>query len=135
TSVVPTRASILTSPLLVLGWPNFPAVKNGTVVPLVGTVSVRVFANAPVVPLRNRIAPPPAADTTGDGDADGCPAATGGIDHANPARRRRPRDEPCLWSCTVVDLQFDVHCCDLRKSGRPKRHSQTLSQSCVARPW
>src|SRR5262245_50281396 len=63
TSVFPTRASILTSPLLVLGWPNLPAVKNGTVVPSVGTVSVSVFANAPVVPLRKPIAPPLAADT------------------------------------------------------------------------
>src|SRR5262245_28127120 len=63
TSVFPTRASILTSPLLVLGWPNLPAVKNGTVVPLVGTVIVRVLANAPVVPLRNPTAPPFAADT------------------------------------------------------------------------
>src|SRR5262249_23344693 len=63
TSVVPTRASILTSPLSVLGCPNFPAVKNGTVVPLVGTVSVRVLANVPVVPLRNPTAPPFAADT------------------------------------------------------------------------
>src|SRR5262249_17734667 len=63
TSVFPTRASILTSPLLVLGWPNLPAVKNGTVVPLVGTVIVRVLANAPVMPLRNPTAPPFAADT------------------------------------------------------------------------
>src|SRR4029434_6274809 len=60
TRVVPLRASIVTSPLLTLGCPNLPATKNGTEAPLVGTCSVRLLENAPVVPLRKRIAPPPA---------------------------------------------------------------------------
>ena len=55
--------SIVTSPLLTLGCPNFPATKNGTDVPLIGTGSVTLLENAPVVPLRNTTAPPPAADT------------------------------------------------------------------------
>ena len=62
TMVLPTRASILTSPSLVLGWPNLPAVKNETLVPFTGSVSVSVGANAPVVPLRNPTEPPFAAD-------------------------------------------------------------------------
>jgi hypothetical protein len=62
TRSVPSLASILTSALLLLGRPNFPATKNGTEVPLIGTVNVSVFENAPVVPLRNTTAPPVAAE-------------------------------------------------------------------------
>ena len=63
TSVVPMRASILTSPLATLGRPNRPAAKKGTEVPLTGTVTVRLLANAPVVARRNTSSPPLAADT------------------------------------------------------------------------
>ena len=56
TSVVATRASILTSPSLTLGC--FPAAKNGTVVPSTGMVSVTLLENAPVVPALNTTAPP-----------------------------------------------------------------------------
>src|SRR4051812_178584 len=63
TSVAPLRAWIVTSPLLTLGRPNLPAVKNGMEVPLVGTASVRLLENAPVVPLLNTTAPALAADT------------------------------------------------------------------------
>ena len=49
TSVVPVRASILTSPLLTLGRPNLPATKNGTEAPVIGTGTVRLLENAPVV--------------------------------------------------------------------------------------
>jgi hypothetical protein len=62
TKSVPNLASILTSALLLLGRPNFPATKKGTEVPLIGTVNVSVFANAPVVPLRKTTAPPEAAE-------------------------------------------------------------------------
>ena len=62
TRSVPNLASILTSALLLLGRPNFPATKNGTEVPLIGTVNASVFANAPVVPLRKTTAPPVAAE-------------------------------------------------------------------------
>src|SRR5256885_4758269 len=61
TTVFPARASILTSPLLLLA--AVPAVKNGMVVPFVGTARVSVLATAPEVPVRNPTAPPPAADT------------------------------------------------------------------------
>src|SRR5215510_2972313 len=57
------RASIVTSPTFVLGCPNLPARKNGTVTPFVGTCRERVDENAPVVPLRNTTAPPPLAET------------------------------------------------------------------------
>ena len=62
TSVVPARASIFTSPMLELGRRKRPAVKNGTEVPLAGSSSVSVLANAPVVPLRNTTAPAVAAE-------------------------------------------------------------------------
>src|SRR5882672_2172111 len=61
TSVPAARTSIATSPLLELGWPNFPAAKKGTVPPLVGTVTVMVAVKAPVVPTRKTTCPPPAA--------------------------------------------------------------------------
>src|SRR5262249_4383586 len=61
TSVVPARASSVTSPLLLLGRPNLPATKNGTDVPLLGTGRVTALENAPVVSLRNTISPPPDA--------------------------------------------------------------------------
>jgi hypothetical protein len=48
--------------LLTLGRPNLPATKNWTEPPPAGTDSVRLVENDPVVPLRNTIAPPPAAD-------------------------------------------------------------------------
>src|SRR5262245_41983463 len=63
TSVAPTRASILTSPLATLGRPNRPAAKKGTDVPLAGTDTVRLLANAPVAPRRNTSSPPLLADT------------------------------------------------------------------------
>src|SRR5258705_13569211 len=63
TRAAPLRAWIVTSPLLTLGFPNLPAAKNGTVVPLVGTGRVTLLENGPVVPLRNTTTPPPAADT------------------------------------------------------------------------
>src|SRR4029079_2341605 len=56
------RASIVTSPLFTLGFPKRPATKNGTVLPFMGTVSVTLFENAPVVPLRKTTSPPPATD-------------------------------------------------------------------------
>src|SRR5262249_6085274 len=62
TSVVPFRASMATSLMLELGLPNFPATKNGTDVPLVGTLIVSVSEKAPVAPLRNPTTPPFEAD-------------------------------------------------------------------------
>src|SRR6266481_280865 len=62
TTVLPCDAWMVTSPLLTLGRPNLPATKNGTAAPLVGSARVSELANAPVVPLRNTTAPPPAAD-------------------------------------------------------------------------
>src|SRR5262245_2821684 len=62
TSVLPARASIFTSPLLTLGFPNLPATKNDTEVPLVGTDRVRLLANDPVAPFLNTTVPPPAAE-------------------------------------------------------------------------
>src|SRR5882762_2775420 len=62
TNVVPLRASIFTSALLTLGRPNLPATKNGTEAPVIGTGSVRLLEKAPVAPLRNTTAPPPAVD-------------------------------------------------------------------------
>ena len=51
TTVLPRRASMVTSRSLRLGDPNRPAVKNGTEVPLVGTLFNMIeFANAPVEP-------------------------------------------------------------------------------------
>jgi hypothetical protein len=49
--------------LLTLGRPNLPATKNGTEAPLIGTVTVTLGENAPVVPVRNTTAPALAADT------------------------------------------------------------------------
>jgi len=46
----------------VLGEPNFPATKNGTEVPSVGSVREIVLANVPLAPFRKTMAPPPAAD-------------------------------------------------------------------------
>src|ERR1700716_2729203 len=63
TRAAPLRAWIVTSPLPALGFPNLPAAKNGTVVPLVGTGRVTLLENTTVVPLRNTTTPPPAADT------------------------------------------------------------------------
>src|SRR5215510_9426051 len=63
TNEFPRRASILTSPLLVLGLPKRPATKNGTDVPLLGTLRVNVLEKAPVVPFRKTTSPPFAADT------------------------------------------------------------------------
>jgi hypothetical protein len=51
-----------TSPLFTLGRPNLPATKNGTEAPVMGTGSVRLFENAPVVPLRKTTAPPVVVD-------------------------------------------------------------------------
>jgi hypothetical protein len=44
------------SPLFVLGEPNFPAMKNGTEVPEVGTLSESVFEKRPDVPFRKTTA-------------------------------------------------------------------------------
>jgi hypothetical protein len=49
--------------LLTLGRPNLPATKNGTEAPFLGTGSVRLFENAPVVPARKTTTPPVADDT------------------------------------------------------------------------
>src|SRR5215203_1999612 len=62
TSVVPVRASIVTSPLLMLGRPNRPATKNDTEAPLIGTARVKLFPNAPVVPERKTTTPPVVVD-------------------------------------------------------------------------
>ena len=53
TSVVPLRASTLTSPLALLAEPNLPAAENDADEPFVGTVSVTLGENAPEPPLRN----------------------------------------------------------------------------------
>ena len=62
TSVLPARASIVTSPLLVLGRPNRPATRNGTEVPFTGTGTVIELAKAPVAPRRKTTAPALAAE-------------------------------------------------------------------------
>src|SRR5512136_3059744 len=62
TTALPAVAWMVTSPLLVLGRPNFPATKNETGVPFVGSGRVNELENAPVVPWRNTTAPAPAAD-------------------------------------------------------------------------
>src|SRR5262245_19681080 len=62
TTMAPRLTSIEMSRSLALGCPNLPAVKKVTDVPLVGTLRVREFERAPVVPVRNTTAPPPAAD-------------------------------------------------------------------------
>jgi hypothetical protein len=61
TTVLPRRASIVTSRSLRLGDPNRPAVKNRTDVPFVGTCSRIVFAHASVGHSRTITRPPPAA--------------------------------------------------------------------------
>src|SRR5437764_1179646 len=78
TAMVPFRASIVTSPLALLGEPNLPAAKKVTDEPFLGTVRVRVAAKVPVVPGRKTTTPPPAADvadifrlTVGDVTPDG----------------------------------------------------------------
>jgi hypothetical protein len=48
--------------LLELGFPNFPAAKNATEWPLVGTLNVRLLENEPVAPARNTTTPPAAVD-------------------------------------------------------------------------
>ncbi|MFO0201571.1 MAG: hypothetical protein ACK528_00410 [Alphaproteobacteria bacterium] len=63
TTAVPTRASIDTSPIAVLAFPNRPAQKNGTEAPLTGTVNDNVVENAPVTPARKLTAPPPGNET------------------------------------------------------------------------
>jgi len=87
TSVVPVRASIVTSPLLTLGCPNLPTTKNGTDVPLIGTDSVTLLENAPVVPLRNPTAPPRRRYAR-EFHVDGGRGGAGWVGHANPAWRR-----------------------------------------------
>src|SRR5688500_3266892 len=63
TRVFPRRASILTSPLFVLGRPNLPATKKGTDAPFVGTFKARLGVKAPIFPRRNTTDPAVAADT------------------------------------------------------------------------
>src|SRR5215213_7358744 len=63
TRVVPRRASILTSPFVVLGLPNLPATKKRTDEPLIGTVKAILLEKTPVFPRRNTIAPDVAAET------------------------------------------------------------------------
>src|SRR5829696_2460156 len=58
TSWFPLRASIVTSFRLMLGRPNFPAMKNGTDAPAVGIGSWRLVKKGPVAFLRNETAPP-----------------------------------------------------------------------------
>ena len=63
-AVVPVepRASVPRRDAKAFGWSNLPATKNGIDFPLVGTLTVSVSENAPVVPLRNPTAPRLEAD-------------------------------------------------------------------------
>ena len=62
TTVLPRRASMVTSLSLRLGDPNRPAVKKGTDVPLVGTCNRIELANASEGFSRNSTRPPPATE-------------------------------------------------------------------------
>ena len=141
TSVVPTRASILTSPLLLLA--ALPAVKNETLAPFVGTVRVSVAVERSRGAGRNLTAPPPAAEALESLTLAVSPVERRRIGHADSAWSRGPRQELRSRNRAVVDFHLDNHrhASQRLATERPSRQSDigsielpTLSENCLASP-